>query len=126
LTALGICLAGSSGCGREETRDELFLKARPHLEACQRLVELNGGKEPDGEQWKQSRTELLHLKPKIIPTLRGEVVLFEILNNPLDCYEYFVYVPQGSQVDDYLKQKAWLQVKTLTKKLADNWYLVIH
>jgi hypothetical protein len=123
---LGICLAGVSGCSKEETRDELFEKAKPHLEACQRLVELNAGKEPNDEQWKRARSELLHLKPKIIPTFRGEAVLFEVLNNPLDCYEYFVYVPPGLQVDDYLKQKAWLEVKAVKRKLTDSWYLIMY
>jgi hypothetical protein len=117
---------GTSGCSEGDAQGQLFSKAKPQLETCQRLFDLNGGKEPNSEQWKKARSELVRLTPRIIPTRRGKVLLFEIINHPLDSYEAFLYIPQGAKVEDYLEKQAWFEIKPATKKLAENWYWIAY
>ena len=133
LAMLGICLVVFSGCSKEDKREQededvqLFKKAKPYLETCQHLFDENGGKKTEGDkQWEESVAELLRLNPRVMVTIRGKVVLFEILNSFLDDNQAFIYIPQGEQIDKYFKEKVWLSRTPIMKKIQDNWYWIYY
>jgi hypothetical protein len=102
-------------------RERLFARARPHLEKVQLDVAAAGGTFPQDEY------RPLPVRPLIIAQARGQAVLYVIANHPLDLDEAFVHIPDGWEIEPYLKEKAWMeQGAARTRKLADNWYWITY
>jgi uncharacterized small protein (DUF1192 family) len=123
---LGVCLAWLQGCSskQDDYYGEIFSREKPDLDACSRLVQANGGKIPTGKEWKALADRLLHSKPMIIPTESEKTVLFEIINQPLDANAVFVFVPRGTDVDEFLRKNPSIPKNHSRRELRDGWHLV--
>jgi hypothetical protein len=116
-----------SGCAKPDTTPEiLFSKVRKEMNECKRLFEANGKMHPDNQDWDIAVRKLQTFNPKLVVSLKGKFLFVEIMTKPSDLYEGFVYLPSGSQLEEFLQHSNFVYNRLITKRSLDDQWVWIH